>query len=112
MKGMIEGKHYRVLNPKRAHGDPRIPGVMASVLLAVGDVDGLIGSEVTCERTRPSRAAQLGEVGCREFTFVISFGGYPNVGYPYAFSVMGATDDEIEQRLAEQFEVLEADDGA
>jgi hypothetical protein len=104
---MIEGKHYRVLNPKRVHGDPRIPGVMA-----IAWTDGLIGSEVTCERTRPSRAAQLGEVGCREFTFVISFGGYPHVGYPHAFSVMGATDDEIEQRLAEQFEVLEADDGA
>ena len=102
MKGMIEGKHYRVLNPKRADGDPRIPGVMA-----IAWTDGLIGSEVTCVRTRPSRAAQLGEVGCREFTFVISFGGYP-----HAFSVMGATDDEIEQRLGEQFEVLEADDGA
>ena len=97
MRSMQARKRYRVLRPVHESGSGRRAGIPAVMW-----TDGLPGSVATCTRTRGVRKTKIGNESCLEFSFALDVGGGEHI-----FTVYGTTDHEIEQRLSEQFAVVD-----
>lgn len=99
MRSMQARKRYRVLLPAHVSGSGRRAGIPAVMW-----TDGLPGSIAACTRTRGLREATIGSEQCMEFSFALDSGAGEHI-----FTVYGTTADEIEQRLSEQFAVVDDD---